>query len=545
MRPTAEDQVFALLIIAAAVGLAILLSRRRWRGSGTAFGAASWMSEKMLRAAGMLAGTGLILGRTFKGALIRLPDYCHVLLTGGTGSGKGVSICTPNLLSYFRGSIVCFDPKCDLHDTTAARRAARGERIIRLAPFNRGTDALNPLDTIPPDSPTLVDSAHALAAALVVREENERDPHWNERAVQTIRALLVLILLRFYPEERNLNTVQEIISDRKTLRAAAKKLQAIGGIPARLGNQVEGLFENGSDELTKEGASVLSTASRHLSFLDSDLVAKAVNSSTFDPAELLKPGTTLYLQIPPDQLEAQKGLLRCWVSTLVRVTAAVGNEWNGETLFLLDEASALGSLPALEEVLVRGRSAGVRLLLAYQSDSQIRAAFKDKPTLLYDNCSTQIYLGAASSYETAERLSKTLGDWTQVVEQYGENESYSWSGASQQGGQGTRGSSLNYSENGRALLRPEEVMTLNNDYLIVLQRGLPPILANRVKWYEDPEFNPGAPRRFNRARPWWFDLATPIWRQPSRASVVVRLVVAAILGLILWVMAIRANHEWP
>ena len=55
---------------------------------------------------------------------------------------------------------------------------------------------------------------------------------------------------------------------------------------------------------------------------------------------------------------------------------------------------------------MRGRSAGVRLLLAYQSDSQIRTAFKDKPTLLYDNCSTQIYLGAASSYETAERLSK-------------------------------------------------------------------------------------------------------------------------------------------
>src|SRR5262249_14245049 len=146
-----------------------------------------------------------------------------------------------------------------------------------------------------------------------------------------------------------------------------------------LGNQVEGLFENGSDELTKEGASVLSTASRHLSFLDSDLVAKAVNTSTFDPAELRKPGITLYLQIPPDQLDAQKGLLRCWVSTLVRVIAAVGNEWDGETLFLLDEASALGSLPALEEVLVRGRSAGVRLLLAYQSDSQIRTAFKDKP----------------------------------------------------------------------------------------------------------------------------------------------------------------------
>ncbi len=53
---------------------------------------------------------------------------------------------------------------------------------------------------------------------------------------------------------------------------------------------------------------------------------------------------------------------------------------------------------------------------------------------------------------------------------------------------------VNYSETGRALLRPEEILTLNNDYVIVLQRGMPPILADRVKWYADPEFNPALPK---------------------------------------------------
>src|SRR5262249_19055666 len=147
---------------------ALVFYRRRWRGSGTAFGTASWMSDKALRAAGMLTGTGLILGRTFKGELIRLRDYCHVLLCGTPGSGKGIGLIIPNLLAYRRGSIMCFDTKGDLHATTAGRRAAWGECIRWLAPFNGGTDALNPLDTIPSDSPTLIDSAHALAAALVV-----------------------------------------------------------------------------------------------------------------------------------------------------------------------------------------------------------------------------------------------------------------------------------------------------------------------------------------------------------------------------------------
>ncbi len=252
------------------------------------------------------------------------------------------------------------------------------------------------------------------------------DPHWNDKAAFVICAVLVLVLLRFEGEERSLNAVQEIASDPELLATAADKLREVGGIPARLGNQLKSLFDKEqAGSLSKEGAGVLSTVQRHLSFLDSELVARSVAGSTFDPRDLLKGRMTLFLQIPPDQLEAQKGLLRCWISTLVRLIGAAGDERKAEVLLLLDEASALGSLSAVEEALVRGRSAGVRLLLAYQSDAQVRAAFKDKPTLLYDNCTSQIYLGA-SSIESAERISKMCGDWTQVLEGYGQNDSRSW-----------------------------------------------------------------------------------------------------------------------
>jgi type IV secretion system protein VirD4 len=395
--------------------------------------------------------------------------------------------------------VVCFDTKGDLYATCGKRRAAMGQRVIRLAPFNVGADRLNPLDMIPANSPMLVDHARAMAEALVVRQGTEHDPHWNDKAAFVICALLVLVLMRFEGEERSLNSVQEIASDPELLAAAADKLREIGGIPARLGNQLKALFDKEqAGTLSKEGAGVLSTVARHLSFLDSELAAKCVARSTFDPATaLLKRRATLFIQICPDQLEAQKGLLRCWTSTLVRLIGSAGDERKGEVLFLCDEASALGSLSALEEALVRGRSAGVRLLLAYQSDSQVRAAFKDKPTLLYDNCATQIYLGA-SSIETAERISKSLGEWTQVLEGHGQNDSRSWSegGAGPpQGQQLSRGGSLNYSVAGRALLRPEEVLTLSDDYLIAFQRGLPaPILARRIRWYRDTFFNPAAAR---------------------------------------------------
>ncbi len=92
--------------------------------------------------------------------------------------------------------------------------------------------------------------------------------------MQVICAVLVLVLLMFKDEDRSLNSVQEIASDPDMLKAAANKLRELGGIPARLGNQLKTLFDKEVVGLTKEGAGVLSTVSRHLSFLDSELVAK-------------------------------------------------------------------------------------------------------------------------------------------------------------------------------------------------------------------------------------------------------------------------------
>jgi type IV secretion system protein VirD4 len=231
---------------------------------------------------------------------------------------------------------------------------------------------------------------------------------------------------------------------------------------------------------------VLSTVRRHLAFLDSELVANSVARSSFDIRDLGRPGATLFLRIPPEMLEAQRGLLRCWVATLIRMIGRYGSEAS-EITCLLDEASALGSLAALEEALVRGRSAGLRLLLAYQSDSQVRAAFKDKPTLIHDNCDTHIYLCPPSGYETAELLSKRLGEQTIQTESAGYNDGHSWQTAGMgESGQANRGWSRNWAEQARSLMKPEEILTMSPDWLLAFCRGLPPILARRVKWYADP-----------------------------------------------------------
>jgi type IV secretion system protein VirD4 len=197
------------------------------------------------------------------------------------------------------------------------------------------------------------------------------------------------------------------------------------------------------------------------------------------------------MQIPPEFLDAQRNLLRCWIATLVRQIGCSGSKH--EVLCLLDEASALGSLPALEEALVRGRSAGVRLLLAYQSDSQVKAAFKDKPTLIHDNCSTQLYL-APNSLETAQKISAMLGSYTQLLDNYSENEGRSWqhSGVSTNAGVNiSRGSGNSYSVAERPLLRPEECLQLDRSLLIAFVENVPPILCRRLLYWSDPAFRWG------------------------------------------------------
>ena len=63
---------------------------------------------------------------------------------------------------------------------------------------------------------------------------------------------------------------------------------------------------------------MISTANTHTSFLDSELIAAAVNSSTFSADVLLKPGTTIYFILPVEQLDVQRNFLRLVVSRMLR-----------------------------------------------------------------------------------------------------------------------------------------------------------------------------------------------------------------------------------
>ena len=311
------------------------------------------------------------------------------------------------------------------------------------------------------------------------------------------------VLLRYSGQERLLITVAEVAASPQLIAGVGDKLVAMGGLPARLGNQLLGLFDK-DRQPSKEGMGVFSTMARHLSFQDSELVARAFSHTSFDIYALLKPpGMTLYLQIPPEFAQSHAGVLRAWTTALMRLIGVTGG--NHEVLFLFDEASSLDGLPCVEEALVRGRSGGVRMCLIYQSAAQVEAAFKDKKTLVYDNCDVSIWL-KPNSYETADRISKMLGNYTESVNSLGTNAGNSWqtsAGSSQHSSNTTTnsGSNENWSVMTRPLMRPEEILAADDNYLIAFTRNMLPICAKRIKYYSDPAFAPRPKLKFRVCLP--------------------------------------------
>ena len=125
------------VVIVAAVALGI---RRPLHG------AAHWAATRDLKAAGLAAREGILLGRRGRSWLIAGGSE-HVMLYAPTRTGKGVGIVIPNLLTW-PGSVVVLDIKRENYEATAGFRAAAGQTVLLfdpLAPDDR-TARFNPLE---------------------------------------------------------------------------------------------------------------------------------------------------------------------------------------------------------------------------------------------------------------------------------------------------------------------------------------------------------------------------------------------------------------
>lgn len=413
----------------------------------------------------------------------------HLLTVAPTGMGKGQGHIIPALLDY-KGSIVVLDFKGEAYQQTAWYRRFQG-KVAKWAPFEKETDAFNPLDFV-----ESWDDARVLADLLVV-PSGKSDPFWDSSARDLVTATIEYVR-RTHPDgERNMSAVLDLLSPgRDEFEAMIAGLRETGDRNlARVANQLEGLDE-------KPLSSIYQTARSHLDAWSSPQIARATafTSEDFSPSNLLispwmaemmpedqrgpnverlgdstyafvvGSSPTIYLTIPPEQLRSFGSVMRVVVGMMLNIVTRTFDELEKErreqspkdrvrphcpVLFLLDELPQLGYMSQLENAIAIARASKIRLWLFAQSLAQLETTYPQHATLM-ENCKVNMFFGL-NSLDTAKQVSERVG---KVKNLFGEED---------------------------LLVSPQELTSSDEykEHQIVIVQGVKPIRSRLRLYYKD------------------------------------------------------------
>jgi len=371
------------------------------------------------------------------GQAVGLEDDRHICTFAGSRAGKGRSAIVPNMLHY-PGSVLATDPKGELATITARRRAALGQAVHVLDPFAVAGGAavpfragFNPIEAMRLDHNLVADGA-LIADALVVGAG--KDPHWDESAKAFIEG--VILHLRTWPDyegKRSLLTLRELVGrgaadpdkgkapsgySLDALAAEMRANKAAGGV-------IETAASDFFDRPPNERGSVLSTARRHLKFIDlfrnSPVGAFTLETHSFDLAALKTKPTTIYLCLPARHI----GTCSRWLRLFVNLTLQSMEQTRGKlpggvaVLVVLDEFASLGHLQQVEDAAGQIAGFGVKLWPILQDLSQLKALYETRWETFLGNAGVLQFFGN-NDLSTLEWINKRLGKTSIIATRKGD-----------------------------------------------------------------------------------------------------------------------------
>jgi type IV secretion system protein VirD4 len=448
---------------------------------GNIHGSARWGTAKDAMAKGHLAPVGKIVqsgmmyGRVDKvpkGTDPRFMNAGHALVCAPTGAGKGVGFVIPNLLTY-EGSVVCLDLKGENYAVTHRLREQMGQQICLVDPWGVCTGAkqsrINWLADIDPGDPDCISAAGALADMIVIPDGGADAGHWEEAAKDILRGLILWMA-------HNGGTIADVrgaltlpSAQQEEVWAAMELSEEAHGVIARAASSYLAKPE-------RERGSVLSTVQRHTAFLDDPRIRECVSGSDFSLADLKKQAMTVYVVLPPRVLAQQARFIRGLVGLALQAITGNTLKPTHSVLLMLDEFAQLGRMDAITDALSLIRGYGGTIAVLVQDLGQLRAAYREKANVYLSNCS-QIYFGTGDN-ETAESISKSLGQWTAEYQTTSRQEKM----------MGAGNGSQSQAFTARSLLTADEVRRLPADRAIAFVRGEPAYLLQRLNYLSDPEY---------------------------------------------------------
>ena len=472
----------AIIIAAAALIGMIGFIAISYRPQLTSHGSARWATKEEMKKAGLAVKLKDLSGPIYaklgspksRGEYVTSNDIPHSFICAPTGSGKGVGIVIPTLLTY-GGSVICLDVKGENFDKTARARAALGDGIFRFSPLDEHNQShrFNPLEGVAKLAPErrFTEAKRIAESFIVMPGDNVQG--FLISAKEIFAASVLVVIERGTP---TISAIYDLLSQGGDFNELFEMLAGETKIPEAksIYRRMEGI----ADRTLSAYMSVLFDGG--LGLWRDGLVRAATETSDFQIADLRRKPASIYIVVAPNDMAVLAPVVRLLFQQAVAILQASepGDDEPYPVLFLLDEFPQLGRMSALSQAISTIRSYGGRMMIVAQSLSQLRGAYgNDGAQNFLANCRVQLFMAPADS-ETPDYVSKAIGNFTRKAR------SKSWT-------MGQIGkSNIQEREEGARLLRPEELRSLSADDCVILVQDSNPVLARKVRYFEDRHLNP-------------------------------------------------------
>ena len=454
------------------------------------YGSARWGTEKDIKPFVdpkfenniILTGTELLTinTRPKNPANARNLNACVI---GSSGSGKTRFWLTPQLLQA-HSSYVCVDPKGGVLGQVGHFLQQRGYKIkvFNSIDFSKSMH-YNPLAYIKNEADIL-----KFVNALISNtkgEGKEGDPFWTKAETLLYCALLGYIIFEGSEEERNMNTLVDMISGMEVKEDDEDFLNAVDYMFKGLEQRKPDCFavkQYKKYKLAsgKTAKSILISCGSRLAPFD---IPQLREIMSYDEMELDRMGdrrTATFFCIS-DTDSTYNFLVALAFSQMFNLLCERADNVHGGRLphhvrVLWDEAANTGQVPNLEKLVAVIRSREVSLTLFYQQLAQCKAIYDKNAETILGNMDSVVFLGGRESSTIKEISENWLGKATISMQTDGR----------------TRGQSESYSQNnqrlGRELMTPSELATMPGDRCILQLRGLPPFYSKKYDLKQHPNY---------------------------------------------------------
>ena len=407
----------------------------------------------------------------------------NACIIGSSGSGKTRFWLTPQLLQA-HSSYVCVDPKGGVLSQVGAFLQRRGYKVkvFNSIDFSKSMH-YNPLSYIHNEADILkfVDTLIANTKG----EGKEGDPFWTKAETLLYCALIAYIIFEAPAEDRNINTLVDMISGMDVKEDDESYMNAVDYMFKGLEKRKPDCFavkQYKKYKLAsgKTAKSILISCGSRLAPFD---IPQLREIMSYDELELDRIGdrkTAVFFTIS-DTTPTYNFIVALAFSQMFNLLCERADNVHGGRLphhvrVLWDEAANTGQVPGLEKIVAVIRSREISLTLFYQAMSQCKALYKDHAETIMGNMDSIVFLGGREASTLKDISENWLGKAT----------------ISMQTDSRTRGQSESYGLNtqrlGRELLTTSEITTMPGNKCLLQLRGLPPFFSPKYDLKQHPNY---------------------------------------------------------